>query len=249
MKDEAGSRSGSARSVGGGRYDGLVERFTGEKVPATGISIGVSRLSTASRPSASSKAIRRAGPWSCWSWIAIAWPTISAWPSSCATPASAPRCISAGRHEGADEICRQARLALRRHPGRRREGARRGADQGPRAWRHPHLRQGSRRVSEAQAEAQFSVPEAELVSAVKRVLARNAERDPPCARNRRERSGRWKRRPHDHRCLRPRRLRAGRAVDHPAGRHLPRPDRRGVCATAPMSSPISPARSCACGPT
>jgi histidyl-tRNA synthetase len=30
--------------VSGGRYDGLVERFIGEKVPATGISIGVSRL-------------------------------------------------------------------------------------------------------------------------------------------------------------------------------------------------------------
>ena len=35
-------RLGSIAS--GGRYDGLVERFTGEKVPATGISIGVSRL-------------------------------------------------------------------------------------------------------------------------------------------------------------------------------------------------------------
>ena len=32
---------------GGGRYDGLVERFTGQKVPATGFSIGVSRLMTA----------------------------------------------------------------------------------------------------------------------------------------------------------------------------------------------------------
>jgi histidyl-tRNA synthetase len=30
--------------VSGGRYDGLVERFTGDKVPATGVSIGVSRL-------------------------------------------------------------------------------------------------------------------------------------------------------------------------------------------------------------
>jgi histidyl-tRNA synthetase len=30
--------------VSGGRYDGLIERFTGEKVPATGLSIGVSRL-------------------------------------------------------------------------------------------------------------------------------------------------------------------------------------------------------------
>jgi histidyl-tRNA synthetase len=35
-------------SVGsGGRYDGLVERFTGQKVPATGFSVGVSRLQAA----------------------------------------------------------------------------------------------------------------------------------------------------------------------------------------------------------
>jgi histidyl-tRNA synthetase len=33
--------------AGGGRYDGLIERFTGQKVPATGFSIGVSRLATA----------------------------------------------------------------------------------------------------------------------------------------------------------------------------------------------------------
>jgi len=32
---------------GGGRYDGLVERFIGQKVPATGFSIGVSRLQAA----------------------------------------------------------------------------------------------------------------------------------------------------------------------------------------------------------
>ena len=32
---------------GGGRYDGLVERFPGTKVPATGFSIGVSRLQAA----------------------------------------------------------------------------------------------------------------------------------------------------------------------------------------------------------
>lgn len=32
---------------GGGRYDGLVERFTGTKTPATGFSIGVSRLQAA----------------------------------------------------------------------------------------------------------------------------------------------------------------------------------------------------------
>lgn len=47
VKDEKGNpvRFGSVGS--GGRYDGLVERFKGVKVPATGFSIGVSRLYTA----------------------------------------------------------------------------------------------------------------------------------------------------------------------------------------------------------
>jgi len=46
-KDEKG-RSVRLGSVGGGgRYDGLVSRFRGEPVPATGFSIGVSRLQAA----------------------------------------------------------------------------------------------------------------------------------------------------------------------------------------------------------
>ncbi len=47
VKDEKGNpvRFGSVGS--GGRYDGLVERFKGVKVPATGFSIGVSRLQSA----------------------------------------------------------------------------------------------------------------------------------------------------------------------------------------------------------
>jgi histidyl-tRNA synthetase len=44
IKDERGQLIRLGSVVSGGRYDGLVERFTGEKVPATGISIGVSRL-------------------------------------------------------------------------------------------------------------------------------------------------------------------------------------------------------------
>jgi histidyl-tRNA synthetase len=44
IKDECGQPIRLGSVVSGGRYDGLVERFTGEKVPATGISIGVSRL-------------------------------------------------------------------------------------------------------------------------------------------------------------------------------------------------------------
>ncbi len=42
--DERGQQIRLGSVASGGRYDGLVERFTGEKVPATGISIGVSRL-------------------------------------------------------------------------------------------------------------------------------------------------------------------------------------------------------------
>jgi len=44
IKDERGQPIRLGSVVSGGRYDGLIERFTGEKVPATGISIGVSRL-------------------------------------------------------------------------------------------------------------------------------------------------------------------------------------------------------------
>jgi histidyl-tRNA synthetase len=44
IKDERGQPIRLGSVVSGGRYDGLVERFTGEKIPATGISIGVSRL-------------------------------------------------------------------------------------------------------------------------------------------------------------------------------------------------------------
>ena len=44
IADDKGQPIRLGSVVSGGRYDGLIERFTGEKVPATGISIGVSRL-------------------------------------------------------------------------------------------------------------------------------------------------------------------------------------------------------------
>ncbi len=47
VKDEKGNPVRFGSVGGGGRYDGLVERFTGQKVPATGFSIGVSRLQAA----------------------------------------------------------------------------------------------------------------------------------------------------------------------------------------------------------
>ncbi|WP_234855595.1 histidine--tRNA ligase [Paracoccus everestensis] len=47
--DEKGRKRQFGSVAGGGRYDGLVERFTGQKVPATGVSIGVDRLIAALR--------------------------------------------------------------------------------------------------------------------------------------------------------------------------------------------------------
>ena len=48
-KDEDGQPIRFGSVGGGGRYDGLVARFRGEPVPATGFSIGVSRLLSALR--------------------------------------------------------------------------------------------------------------------------------------------------------------------------------------------------------
>ena len=47
--DEKGRKQQFGSVAGGGRYDDLVKRFTGQSVPATGISIGVDRLLAALR--------------------------------------------------------------------------------------------------------------------------------------------------------------------------------------------------------
>ncbi|MEL6569947.1 MAG: His/Gly/Thr/Pro-type tRNA ligase C-terminal domain-containing protein, partial [Pseudomonadota bacterium] len=47
MTTPSGDPIGVGSVGGGGRYDDLVARFTGQSVPATGFSIGVSRLITA----------------------------------------------------------------------------------------------------------------------------------------------------------------------------------------------------------
>jgi histidyl-tRNA synthetase len=49
VTNDAGEAIVFGSVVGGGRYDDLVARFTGQQVPATGISIGVSRLLNALR--------------------------------------------------------------------------------------------------------------------------------------------------------------------------------------------------------
>ncbi len=44
IQDDKGRTRNFGSVAGGGRYDDLVKRFTGQEVPATGVSIGVDRL-------------------------------------------------------------------------------------------------------------------------------------------------------------------------------------------------------------
>ena len=59
--DEKGRKRQFGSVAGGGRYDDLVKRFTGQAVPATGVSIGVDRLLAALRAKGRSAA-QAAGP-------------------------------------------------------------------------------------------------------------------------------------------------------------------------------------------
>jgi histidyl-tRNA synthetase len=61
ITDEKGRPRNFGSVAGGGRYDDLVRRFTGQAVPATGISIGVDRLLAALRAKGRSTA-NTAGP-------------------------------------------------------------------------------------------------------------------------------------------------------------------------------------------
>ena len=134
VKDERGNPVRFGSVGGGGRYDGLVGRFRNEPVPATGFSIGVSRLFAAlklidspdrARRRRLARPCRRAGdgsrPPACL-------PAHGVGPAQCRR---ARRTLSwASRHEGADEICRPPQRALCRHSGLRRSRQRRSADQG-----------------------------------------------------------------------------------------------------------------------
>jgi histidyl-tRNA synthetase len=62
IKDDAGRPVRFGSVGGGGRYDGLIARFRGEPVPATGFSIGVSRLAAALAHIGKSDAKPQVGP-------------------------------------------------------------------------------------------------------------------------------------------------------------------------------------------
>ena len=160
---------------GGGRYDGLVSRFRGEPVPATGFSIGVSRLQAALTLLGKLDTKPAPGP-----------VVVTVFDRD--RIADYQKMVAALRNAGIraelylgnpkHSVGQQLKYADQRgspcadHPGRRREGQGRGADQGPdpRRRRSPTTKDRDEYLKK-QAEAQFAVPEDKLVEAVRAVLA------------------------------------------------------------------------------
>jgi len=91
--DEKGQPVRFGSVGGGGRYDDLVARFTGERVPATGFSFGVSRLAWLCGPQVVVWVPRPGVRW--WSSVSMPMtcPTISPWWASFALRAFRPRSI------------------------------------------------------------------------------------------------------------------------------------------------------------
>ena len=107
---------------GGGRYDGLVSRFMGQPVPATGFSIGVSRLQAALTALGKLDAKAPAGPVLVTVFGAESVPTSQKFAADAAQRRHPRRALSRqsqARHRPATQIRRQTRLALRGHPGAR----------------------------------------------------------------------------------------------------------------------------------
>ena len=175
-KDEKGRPVRFGSVGGGGRYDGLVSRFRGEPVPATGFSIGVSRLQAAltligkldSKPAPGpvvvtvfdrdrvadyqkmAAALRNAG---IRAELYLGNPKHSVGQQlKYADRRNSPCAIIQGGDEKAKNQVQIKDLIL-------------GATLADSKDRDAHLKQ--------QAEAQFAVPESELVDAVRRVLARH----------------------------------------------------------------------------
>ncbi len=138
---------------GGGRYDGLVGRFRGENVPATGFSIGVSRLFAALKaihsPIVTSEATH--GPVIV---LVLDQPEIARYQGFVSKLRAAG--IRAELYLGSSgmnaqlKICRQARIDVRRHPGLERAREKRSLDPRSRARRRTRgFDQGPRGLSGA----------------------------------------------------------------------------------------------------
>ena len=149
-KDEKGRPVRFGSVGGGGRYDGLVSRFRGEPVPATGFSIGVSRLQAALTMLGKLDTAKEFGPVV----VTVFGGDIADYQKMVAELRGANiRAEALSRQSQAlagpaDEICRPPQLPLRDRAGFGREGEGQGADQGSDIGRRAHRHQGPRGVFE-----------------------------------------------------------------------------------------------------
>jgi len=173
-----GGKDGSPRfgSVGGGgRYDGLVSRFRGEPVPATGFSIGVSRLAVALAHLGKLETKAEHGP------VVVTvfdQERLADYQQMVASLRSAG--IRAELYLGAGKFGPQLKYADKRNAPC---VVIQGSDEKARGEvtikdlilgaELAKLEKGREEHLQKQAEAQQSVPEAELVKAVRNVLARH----------------------------------------------------------------------------
>ena len=174
MKDERGQPIRLGSVVSGGRYDGLVERFTAEKVPATGISIGVSRLLYGLKTLGKLEGDTVRGPV-----VVLVLDRDRMADYQRLTKQLRDAGIRAELYLGEAGMKAQMKYADKRgSPCAVIQG---GDEKAKGEVQIKDLAHGATLTSikdrdeylKQQAEAQFAVPEAELVSAVKRVLARN----------------------------------------------------------------------------
>ena len=163
---------------GGGRYDGLVSRFMGQPVPATGFSIGVSRLQAALTALGKLGEKRAPGP------VLVTVfdrDRIADYQKTRGTlrnaghPRRALSRQSEARSRPAAQICRPAR---RRPAPSSRAATKRNADEVQ--IKDLILGAGLTEIKDRdeylkkQAEAQFAVKEDDLVEEVRKLLARHA---------------------------------------------------------------------------
>ena len=149
-KDEKGRPVRFGSVGGGGRYDGLVSRFRGEPVPATGFSIGVSRLQAALTLLGKLDNKPEPGPVVVTVFDRDRIADYQKHGGDAARRRHPRRTLSrqSGKVRPADEIRRQAQQPLRVIQGGDEKAERRSADQGPDPGRDAHRHQGPRRISE-----------------------------------------------------------------------------------------------------
>ena len=172
ITDDQGARRQFGSVAGGGRYDDLVKRFTGEAVPATGVSIGVDRLLAALTAIGRAGAEGAAGPVVI---LAMDRAEMASYQTMCAELRRAG--IRAEVFLGGGNMARQLKYADRRAaPVAVIEG---GDERAAGQVTLKDLALGARLAAEIETReewtaqpAQVTVPRPELVEQVRRMLAR-----------------------------------------------------------------------------